>query len=79
MGTISAFPLHKRQKLVHAIGSVLASKHGEEANRFWRETAKGLISQLMSDGVSLESAQVEIRSLLHAVLKQQHAQAAQAL
>ncbi|WP_352529707.1 MULTISPECIES: DUF6074 family protein [unclassified Mesorhizobium] len=39
---ISAFPLHRRRKLVEGIARVLESKNGEDANAFWRtQPAKG--------------------------------------
>ena len=43
---ISAFPLHRRQKLVDSIARVLESKNGEDANAFWRSTVKTILVQL---------------------------------
>ena len=43
---ISAFPLHRRRKLVEGIARVLESKDGEDANAFWRNTAKAILVQL---------------------------------
>lgn len=65
---VVAFPLYRRGKLVTGIAGVLRAKHGEEANVFWRETAKALIQQLVASGVGNGPAQDEVRALLHAVV-----------
>jgi hypothetical protein len=64
-----AFPLHRRQKLVEGLARVLASKNGEEANVFWRNTAKQILGQLSAYGLEAEAAEQEVRTLLHTVLK----------
>jgi hypothetical protein len=63
-----AFPLHRRQKLVEGLARVLASKNGEEANVFWRNTAKQILGQLSAHGLEAEAAEQEVRTLLHTVL-----------
>ena len=65
---ISAFPLHRRRKLVEGIARVLESKNGEDANAFWRSTAKQILFQLSESGIALGLAEQEVRTLLHAVL-----------
>ncbi|MCV3241758.1 DUF6074 family protein [Mesorhizobium sp. ZC-5] len=65
-----AFPLHRRQKWVEGIARVLASKNGEEANVFWRNTAKEILGQLSAYGLETETAEQEIRMLLRTVLKE---------
>ncbi|WP_456007961.1 DUF6074 family protein [Mesorhizobium sp. f-mel] len=65
---ISAFPLHRRRKLVEGIARVLESKHGEDANAFWRSTAKAILVQLSESGIAPGLAEQEVGTLLHAVL-----------
>ncbi|WP_394886326.1 DUF6074 family protein [Mesorhizobium sp. AaZ16] len=65
---ISAFPLHRRRKLVEGIARVLESKNGEEANAFWRSTAKQILIQLSESGIAPGLAEREVGTLLHAVL-----------
>ncbi|WP_353646749.1 DUF6074 family protein [Mesorhizobium sp. WSM2239] len=67
MGVV-AFPLYRRGKLVTGIAGVLRAIHGEEANVFWRETAKTLAQQLVAAGVEYGAARDEIRTLLRVVL-----------
>lgn len=70
---IIAFPLDRRRKLVSDLASVLNSRHGDDATRFWRDTAKTLLSQLLSAGVANEDAQDQVRSLLYAVVAEMEA------
>ncbi|WP_084646966.1 DUF6074 family protein [Mesorhizobium sp. WSM2561] len=65
---ISAFPLHRRRKLVEGIARVLESKNGEDANAFWRSTVKTILVQLSESGVAPGLAEQEVRTLLRAVL-----------
>ncbi|MGX9182032.1 DUF6074 family protein [Mesorhizobium sp. BHbdii] len=65
---ISAFPLHRRRKLVESIARVLESKNGEDANAFWRSTVKTILVQLSESGVAPGLAEQEVRMLLRAVL-----------
>lgn len=65
---ITAFPLHRRRKLVEGIARVLKSKDGEDANVFWRNTAKQILVQLSESGISPTLAKQEVVTLLHAVL-----------
>ncbi|RWC01428.1 DUF6074 family protein [Mesorhizobium sp.] len=65
---ISAFPLHRRRKLVEGIALVLESKNGEDANAFWRNTAKAILVQLSESGIAPGLAEQEVGTLLHAVL-----------
>ncbi|MGX9576670.1 DUF6074 family protein [Mesorhizobium sp. f-mel] len=65
---ISAFPLHRRRKLVESIARVLESKNGEDANAFWRSTVKTILVQLSESGVAPGLAEQEVRTLLRAVL-----------
>ncbi|MDX8480811.1 DUF6074 family protein [Mesorhizobium sp. VK24D] len=65
---ISAFPLHRRRKLVEGIARILESKNGEDANAFWRNTAKQILVQLSESGISPRLAEQEVGTLLHAVL-----------
>ncbi|MGX9120191.1 DUF6074 family protein [Mesorhizobium sp. BHbsci] len=65
---ISAFPLHRRRKLVESIARVLESKNGEDANAFWRSTVETILVQLSESGVAPGLAEQEVRTLLRAVL-----------
>jgi hypothetical protein len=65
---ISAFPLHRRRKLVEGIARVLESKNGEDANAFWRSTAKTILVQLSESGIAPGLAEQEVGTLLRAVL-----------
>ncbi|MER8459275.1 DUF6074 family protein [Mesorhizobium sp. C280B] len=65
---ISAFPLHRRRKLVEGIAQVLESRNGEDANAFWRSTAKTILVQLSESGIAPGLAEQEVGTLLHAVL-----------
>ncbi|RWL22632.1 MULTISPECIES: DUF6074 family protein [Mesorhizobium] len=65
---ITAFPLHRRRKLVQGIARVLESKNGEDANAFWRSTAKTILIQLSESGIAPGLAKQEVGALLHAVL-----------
>ncbi|MER9758301.1 DUF6074 family protein [Mesorhizobium sp. M0166] len=65
---ISAFPLHRRRKLVEGIARVLESKNGEDANAFWRSTAKTILVQLSESGIAPEVAEQEVGTLLRVVL-----------
>jgi len=76
--TVLAFPLHRQQRLLSGIAEVLRMKQGEEANLFWRETARGLLQELMANGVDVRSAEEEVRYLLQAILSQIEAEAAKA-
>ncbi len=75
---IIAFPLHRRRKLVSDLASVLASKHGDDATAFWRETAKDLLCHLASAGVENDNAQDQVRSLLYAVVAEMEGDAVKA-
>jgi hypothetical protein len=74
--TVKAFPLYRRQKLLGDIASELQSKQGEEASRYWRETAKELLQRLSDQGVDSASAQEEVRTLLYAVLAEMESKTA---
>ncbi|MEO3998729.1 DUF6074 family protein [Mesorhizobium sp. CAU 1732] len=76
--SITAFPLCRQQKLLHGIANVLRSKQGETATLFWRETAKGLLQQLVANGIDLAAAEEEVRNLLYAVLAEIEADAVSA-
>ncbi|WP_394890235.1 DUF6074 family protein [Mesorhizobium sp. AaZ16] len=65
---ISAFPLQRRRKLVEGIARVLESKNREDANAFWRSTAKTILVQLSESGIAPGLAEREVGRLLHAVL-----------
>lgn len=54
---VVAFPLHRRQTWVQSIARVLASKNGEDANLFWRNTAKEILGQLSAYGLEAEAAE----------------------
>ncbi|OBQ74027.1 MULTISPECIES: DUF6074 family protein [Mesorhizobium] len=66
--SISAFPLHRRRKLVEGIARVLESKNGEDANAFWRSTVKTILVQLSQLGIAPGLAEQEIGTLLRAIL-----------
>ncbi|WP_352452175.1 MULTISPECIES: DUF6074 family protein [unclassified Mesorhizobium] len=70
MSSIRAFPLYRRRKLVEGVARVLESKNGEEANAFWRCTAKTILVQLSESGIAPGRAEQEIGTLLHAVLRE---------
>lgn len=66
--TVTAFPLCRQQKLLRGVAAVLASKQGEEATLFWRDTAKALLQNLIGRGVDAQSAEDEVRDLFYAVM-----------
>jgi hypothetical protein len=75
---VRAFPLHRQRKLVSGIARVLGAKQGEDATRFWRDTAKGLLQRLTANGVGQQAAEEEVRGLLYAVLSELEINAAEA-
>ncbi|MER8953454.1 DUF6074 family protein [Mesorhizobium sp. M0833] len=54
--------------MVEAIARVLESKNGEDANAFWRSTAKTILVQLSESGIAPRLAEQEVGALLHAVV-----------
>ena len=76
--SVRAFPLSRRAGLVNGLVHVLQSKHGEDANLFWRDTAKELLRQLTAVGVEMERAQEEVRDLFYRVLAEMQADRAKA-
>lgn len=72
---IIAFPLHRRRKLIADLARILQSKQGHEATLFWRETAKTLLQQLVSSGVTSDRAEDQVRSLLYAIVSAMEADA----
>jgi hypothetical protein len=54
--------------LVERIARVLESKNGEDANTFWRSTAKTILVQLSDSGIAPGLAEQEVGAFLHAVL-----------
>ncbi|WP_028034132.1 DUF6074 family protein [Chelativorans sp. J32] len=68
--SVVSFPLYRQQKLLSGIAQALRTKHGDEANLFWRETARNLLQQLTANGVDVRAAEEEVRYFLHAVLLQ---------
>jgi hypothetical protein len=68
--SVVAFPLHRRRKLVRGIARLLEAKNGEDANVFWRSTAKHLLAQLAASGVTTQAAEQEVRTLLQSVLQE---------
>jgi hypothetical protein len=73
---VVAFPLYRQRAVVTALSASLAEKHGEEANLFWRDTAKRHLQQLLAAGVPLQQAEEEVRRLLYVVLDGMHRAAA---
>ncbi|PAQ05503.1 hypothetical protein CIT26_30565 [Mesorhizobium temperatum] len=47
---------------------ILETKNGEDANAFWRSTAKRILVQLFESGIAPGLAEQEVGTLLHAVL-----------
>jgi hypothetical protein len=68
--SVVAFPFHRRRDLVSGVARVLGNKHGEDANTYWRRTAKRLLRLAMGMGLERQAAEDEIRALLHAVLRE---------
>ncbi|MET3524194.1 hypothetical protein ABID25_006064 [Mesorhizobium abyssinicae] len=54
--------------MVEGIARVLKSKNGEDANVFWRNTAKQILVHLSESGIAPILAKQEVVTLLHAVL-----------
>ncbi|MER9946228.1 DUF6074 family protein [Mesorhizobium sp. M0092] len=54
--------------MVEGIARVLEFKNGEDANAFWRNTAKLILVQLSESGIAPGVAEQEVGTLLHAVL-----------
>lgn len=67
-GTVRAFPLERRHALVATVARALADCQGEQANQYWRETAKRHLAQLQALGIPRATAEREVRRLLYAVL-----------
>jgi len=76
--SIIAFPLRRQHRLVSEIANMLLSKSGNDATLFWRETAKDLLRQLAENGVALQAAEDEVRSLLYAVVAEMEGQSQEA-
>lgn len=70
--TISAFPFDRQQRLIKEIASGIQSRHGEEANMFWRRTAQKLCKMRMGQGFDQETVHMEIRSFFDAVAYEIH-------
>lgn len=68
--SVVAFPFHRRRDLVVGVARVLGNKNGEAANIYWRRTAKRLLRLAMGTGMDRETAENDIRALLHAVLRE---------
>lgn len=68
--SVVPFPLCRRRKLVDSLACELREKQGADADVFWKATAKQLLRQLVTTGVSLEAAQCEVRSLLSVVVRE---------
>jgi hypothetical protein len=69
---VSAFPLQRRRNVVNDVVCGLNRHRGEDANRFWREKATVLLQDLVEDGVALEEAKEQVRSLLYTALNEMH-------
>lgn len=69
---VAAFPLYRRRYLVEEVSRGLAHYQRDEATSYWRCKAKELLRQLMAAGISLESAQQEVRQLLYVALEEMH-------
>jgi hypothetical protein len=71
---VAAFPLHRRRNLVEEVSRGLSQYQRDEAASYWRGTAKELLRQLVATGISLETAQQEVRQLLYAALDEMQRQ-----
>lgn len=72
--SVAAFPLHRRRYLVEEVSRGLSAYQRDEATSYWRSKAKELLCQLTATGVSLESAQQEVRQLLYVALDEMQRQ-----
>ncbi len=61
------FPLCGRRDIVEETARRLSGLAGEPANHYWRETARRLLGDLVSEGRSDAEARAEVRGFFEAV------------
>ncbi|MDQ6436703.1 DUF6074 family protein [Mesorhizobium sp. LHD-90] len=61
------FPIDRRIALVRRTAEKLSALNGEAANGYWRETARGLLQDLVRQGRDMESARGEVLRFFEAV------------
>jgi hypothetical protein len=62
-----AFPIDRRTALVRRTAEQLSARNGEDANSYWRSTARTLLQNLMEQGRGTESARMEVLRFFEAV------------
>jgi hypothetical protein len=62
-----AFPVHRRMALVRRAAKDLSTLNGEEANGYWRATARVLLQELLAQGRDTEAARREVLCFFEAV------------
>ncbi len=64
---VLVFPLQRRIDLVRRISDELFDLNGEDANGYWRSTARRLLEDLVGQGRSLDAARKDVLHLFEAV------------
>jgi Family of unknown function (DUF6074) len=62
-----AFPVHRRMSLVRRTARELSALNGEEANGYWRSTARVLLQELLVQGCDMATARREVLCFFEAV------------
>lgn len=64
---VLAFPLERRVNLVRQTAEELFTLNGEDANGYWRATARRLLEDITAQGRSMDAARKEVLSFFEAV------------
>ena len=64
---VLAFPVYRRTALVRRAAEELSVLNGEEANAYWRSTARDLLGDLLARGRDASAARGEVLSFFEAV------------
>lgn len=62
-----AFPIDRRTALVRQAAGELSALNGEDANGYWRSTARTLLKDLVDKGRDMETARLEVLRFFEAV------------
>lgn len=64
---IFSFPIDRRTALVRSTAMALFERNGEDANAYWRQTARDLFMELVNQGRDAASARREVLRFFDAV------------
>jgi len=65
--SLQAFPLNRRVGKIRRVCDVLESKHGNDANAYWRSIIIGLGDQLARTGIPEDAVDAELHGFAAAV------------